>query len=275
MTRSGSGETWAPYDLDVVAGVGDHGELAGPATSSRPRASFAPPVPPESATRCGYQSVSGRPVSLIPACDLLPDVDRDQQRRERLDQARRLELAAVDRAQAGDPADQFGDRALGLLRVAGDEDVLVELASSRSASFAALTVWSALTTVDPVGHHLLRLLGGRPLRDAEQPRRLARHRGGERDGRVDEDLALGWSAPLRFVRFSDWARKGTVSSTIGPRGAAARRSRAPRRSRRAAARGRAPRPPRRGRRRASRSRPAPRPRRAAARGRSRARRCRR
>ena len=70
--------------------------------------------------------------------------------------------------------------------------------------------------LDALGHHLLRLLAGRALRHAEQARGLAGHRGRERHGGVHQDLP-GWSAFFRFVRFSDWARNGTDSTTIGPR----------------------------------------------------------
>src|SRR5437588_11932998 len=77
---------------------------SGPTTSSIPRASFAPPVPPASTT-------TGPPLKLPRSQardldagpDLVPDVDRDDQRGQLLDDPRRLQRPAVDGPEALDP----------------------------------------------------------------------------------------------------------------------------------------------------------------------------
>src|SRR5437763_3883733 len=153
-----------------------------PATSSMPRASLAPPVPP-ARTTTGPAIIGGRPlhprpsgvaanlrltsssvvaIALLfrlpasssrsvfarrngrgfrgrpqldalqagqpdPGVRLVAAVDRDQQGGERLGDARHLEAAAVDAAQAGDALNQL--RRLALVRppVAADQHVLVQV----------------------------------------------------------------------------------------------------------------------------------------------------
>ncbi len=56
----------------------------------------------------------------------------------------------------------------------------------------------------PLGHHLLRLLGGRALPDAERAGRLAADRGGERHRAVDQDLAR----PQRLAQVVEVLRLG-------------------------------------------------------------------
>src|SRR3954452_10626292 len=90
--------------------------------SSIPRASFAPPVPPARRT-----TGLGKPGDLDARARLVADVDPDDERRHRLEDAGHLEPAAVHAAQPGDPLDDLGHRLLVRLPVAGEEDVLVEL----------------------------------------------------------------------------------------------------------------------------------------------------
>ena len=85
-------------DLDVVARVGDHRRARRRRTSSMPRASFAPPVPP-ARTTTGPGSV-GRPVMRMPACVLWRMLMRDHQRRQRLGDPRRAR-AGRRRSRAG------------------------------------------------------------------------------------------------------------------------------------------------------------------------------
>ena len=82
---------------------------------------------------------------------LVADVDRDQQRRQLLDDPRRLQRPGVDRAQAGDQLDQPRDPRLVGLAVAADEHVLVELVRRGRRGVGAPTVCSAATTVTPSG----------------------------------------------------------------------------------------------------------------------------
>ena len=78
--------------------------------------------------------------------------------------------------------------ALSALRLAADQDVLVQLGVAVGEVGGADGVERG-DDGDAVGHHLLRLLGGGALPDAERASRLARHRRRERHGAVDEELA--------------------------------------------------------------------------------------
>ena len=73
--------------------------------------------------------------------------------------------------------------------VAADQDVLVEVVLEVGEQRGADRV-KGRDDAHAVGGHLLRLLGGGALPDAERAGRLAADRGGERDGRVDQQLAL-------------------------------------------------------------------------------------
>src|SRR5690348_8055544 len=97
---------------------------SGPRWSSRPPASFAPPVPPERSTT-KLVGQAGDPDSGV--LDLVPRVDRDQQRGLLFEDARDLEVAAVHRPQSRDPPHELGDVVLGLAVVARDQDIFVEL----------------------------------------------------------------------------------------------------------------------------------------------------
>src|ERR1700716_112660 len=86
-----------------------------PITSSMPRASFAPPVPPASTTTGPFTAVTllprsarGQPRDLDTGAYLVAHVDRDDQRRHLLDDPGHLERSAVNRAQAGDGVHQRG-----------------------------------------------------------------------------------------------------------------------------------------------------------------------
>src|SRR6202012_1723379 len=104
-----------------------------PTTSSMPRASFAPPVPPAS-TRTGPGALTGsdprramvQAGDLDPCPDLVAHVDGDEQRGELLDDARHLKGPAVTGAQPVDPVHQFDDHGLVGLAVTADQHVLVE-----------------------------------------------------------------------------------------------------------------------------------------------------
>src|ERR1700709_1652951 len=82
-----------------------------PISSCIPAASLAPPVPP--ASRAILTAADLLPVVAVgksgkpdPGVGLVAAVDRDQQRRQLLDDARHLQRPRVDRAQAGDQLDQ-------------------------------------------------------------------------------------------------------------------------------------------------------------------------
>src|ERR1700684_1129734 len=124
---------------------------SGPTTSSIPRASFAPPVPPASTTTFPFSDTSrdggeaGTPAftgaapgkgempwrSLPPrvreprdpdACmGLVACVHRDHQRRERLGDTRHLQAPTVHAPQSVDPLDQLRRAALVIARVPAHE----------------------------------------------------------------------------------------------------------------------------------------------------------
>ena len=98
-------------DLDVVAGVRDHGEPRGlDDVEHAPRELGAAGAAGEDDDICRFQSLPrvrrAAPSRRMPGVGLVARVDRDQQRRERLGDARHLQAAAVDAAQALDPLDQ-------------------------------------------------------------------------------------------------------------------------------------------------------------------------
>src|SRR5579884_1996572 len=93
-----------------------------PTTSSIPRASLAPPVPP-AITTTGLVKTGDLDAGL----DLVADVDRDDQRRELLDDPRHLERPAVHRSESLDLVDQVCELGLVGAAVTADQHVLVEL----------------------------------------------------------------------------------------------------------------------------------------------------
>ena len=89
----------------------------------------------------------------------------------------------------------------------------------RSPRLGALTVCSALTTTTPSGTISWACSAAEPCGTPSS--RVALPDTAAASGTVASTrIWPGSSAFLRFVRFSDWARKGTASSTIGPRRAA-------------------------------------------------------
>ena len=104
---------------------------------------------------------------------LVAGVDADQQRGQRLGDARHLEPAAVDAAQARDALDQLGGLRACRPSVAAHEHVLVERLRRGRERGGARPCAARTTTRTPSGHHLGRLLRGRALPDAEHPRRPA------------------------------------------------------------------------------------------------------
>ena len=79
---------------------------------------------------------------------------------------------------------------------------------------------SALTTVTPSGTISCACSAAEPW--GTPSRRVAFPDTAAASGTVASTrICPGWSASLRFVRFSDCARKGTARKTIGPRWAAA------------------------------------------------------
>src|SRR5438270_10390371 len=104
-------------------------DSSSPTTSSMPRASLAPPVPPASTTTV----TSGRRPALRrqarhadSGVALVPGVDREQQRGQRLGDACHLQPSAIDAAQARDALEQSGHRVLVAGVVAAHQDVLIE-----------------------------------------------------------------------------------------------------------------------------------------------------
>src|SRR5580700_7808284 len=141
-----------------------------PTTSSIPRASFAPPVPPARTTtwvvtaspgsRCAPRpgwSMRAQARDLDSGPDLVAHVDRDDQRGELLDDPGHLERAAVDRPQPWDRLYELGERHLVLAAVAAHEDVLVEVVVEVRQERCADGVERG-HHVHAVGRHLLRLL---------------------------------------------------------------------------------------------------------------------
>ena len=127
-------------------------------------------------------------VALLAGVCLVAAVDRDQHRRQLLDDPRHLQRPGIDGAQAGDQLDQAGDPGLVDLLVAADEDVLSQLGIGVGEGRGADRVQGG-DDGDPVGHHLLSLLRGGALPDAERAGRFAAHRGGQRHRAVDQDLS--------------------------------------------------------------------------------------
>src|SRR4051794_845079 len=170
-----------------------------PSASCMPAASLAPPVPPARTTQRPIPLTAIarlRPVVCVgeagdpdPRVRLVAAVDADQHGRQRLDDPRLFERARVDRAQAIDQLDHGRDAALVGLLVAADQDVLVErLIAGQDRGAHGV---EGREDGDTIGRHLLGLLGSRALPDADGAGRFARDRGGEGDGAVDQQLALG------------------------------------------------------------------------------------
>src|ERR1700733_11690089 len=134
-----------------------------PTTSSMPRARFAPPVPPASTTT-GPVALTGPDPrrSMVqagdpdPRPDLVAHVDRDEQRRQLLDDARHLQRAAVDAAEPVDEVHQLDDPGLVGLAVAADQHVLVEHVIEIGEQGGADGV-KGRDDADSVGDHLLGL----------------------------------------------------------------------------------------------------------------------
>ena len=156
-----------------------------PATSSIPRASLAPPVPPASTTT-GPAHPS--PTIRTPVLAAVVRVDPDQQRLELLGHPRLLQRPRVDAAQPVDPLDQRDRLVLVRRVVAAHEHVLVEHRLGVAQARRRHRVERG-DDAHAVGHHLRRLLRGGALPDAERPRSLARDGSGERHRRVDQQLA--------------------------------------------------------------------------------------
>ena len=200
-------------------------ESSAPSSSCIPAASLAPPVPPASSAtfirprlRHAQWSLSGEPGDADPGVALVAGVDRDQERGQLLDDARRLERAGVDCPQARDQLDDPGDPRLVGLAIAADQDVLVELRLG-SPRAGALTVCSAETTVTPSGTISCACWAAEPCQTPSE--RVALPLTAAAVGTVQSTRSWpGSSASRRLLRFSDWARKGTVRKTIGPRRAA-------------------------------------------------------
>ena len=224
----GVGRDVDAVDLHVVAGVGDHRQVLG-ADHVEQAARQLRAAGAAGEERYATRARSGRPVSLIARVRLVADVDRDQQRRQRLDQARRLERAGVHRPQAGDPADQLGDRCAwrpcGRRRPARPRRVGRR---GRRASRAS-TVCSALTTVTPSGTISCACSAAEPWGTPSS--RVALPETAAASGTVASTrIWPGCSAPLRLVRFSDWARNGHGQEDDLGRASRPRRSPARRRA---------------------------------------------
>src|SRR5579884_730375 len=97
-----------------------------PTTSSIPRASLAPPVPPASTTT-GPLTPRSQPGDLDSSSYPMARVDRNDQRRQLLGDPCHLEPATIDRAQALDPLDQLGHLGLVGGSIAAEQDILVQL----------------------------------------------------------------------------------------------------------------------------------------------------
>src|SRR4051794_38182716 len=197
VIRSGSGETSTPA-ISMSSAVLAITERPSPRASCIPAASFAPPVPPARTTHrpipltaisCLRPVVGvGEAGDLDAGVRLVPAVDADQQRRQRLHDLRLIQWARVDRPQSVDQLDDRRHPCLVGLAVTADQHVLVELLLA-GQGWCAHGV-EGRDDRDTVGSHLLGLLGRRALPDPERPGGLARDRGREWDRAVDEQLAF-------------------------------------------------------------------------------------
>ncbi len=266
----GVGRDVGAVDLDVVAGVGDHDELARDRRRRASRGRAWRRRCPRRARRPG-RSQAG---DLDSGPDLVADVDRDEQRRELLDDPGHLERPAVDR-RAGPAISPTSSITLALSSRRSPQTSTSSSSSwSRSVSSAALTVWKAETTRTPSGAISCACWAAEPCHTPSV--RVALPLTAAASGTVASTSS--WpsrSAPLRFVSVSDWLRNGTLEHDelgLGDRLGVLRPVNEPSGT---CLGGLAGGLVRRARRRASRSRSGRRPGRAAARARTRARRCRR
>ena len=123
----GVGGDVGAVDLDVVAGVGHYDQVVGTDHVEHPARQLRPAGPAgehDDRARLGGQSIQAR--DLDSGAGLVAHVDRDEQRRELLDDPRHLQRPAVHRAQPVDLVHQLDDLGLVSLAVTADEDVLVE-----------------------------------------------------------------------------------------------------------------------------------------------------
>ena len=181
----GVGRDVGPVHLDVVGGVDDDDEVLAHDVEQPARELRAAGAAGQDDDRRPHHS----PVILIPAWVLwrtLIEIKSGVSASVIRAISRR---AGMDGAQAVDPLHELGDDLAVGLAVAAQQDVLVEGVVEVGQQRRADRVQAA-HDAHAVGDHLRRLLGGRALPDAEQPRRAAGDGGGERDGRVDQDLAL-------------------------------------------------------------------------------------
>ncbi len=161
-----------------------------PGTSSIPRASFAPPVPP-ARTTTGRRH---KPVILIPACALwrtLMEMSSGVSCSVRRAISRRP--ASTQRSPSMRSISVHDGLLVGLA-VTAHQDVLVERVAEVAQQRRADGV-QRRHDADAVGRHLLGLLRRGALPDAQRARRLAGHGGRQRHRRVDEQLPLAQGAP--------------------------------------------------------------------------------
>ena len=155
----GIGGDVGAVDLDVVGGVGDRRRARRrPRRASRGRAWPRPSRRRGRLLRPSGHRSSGRPGDAHPGVSLVAGVDRDQQRGQRLDDARHLQAPGIHAAQPGDPPDDLARRArLSALR---SPQISTSSSSSwsRSESVEALTVCSARDDAHALRRHLRRLL---------------------------------------------------------------------------------------------------------------------
>ena len=127
------------------------------------------------------------PAKRIPACTRLRLFTEIRSGVRPLDQARRLQAAAVNRAQAVHAPDELRHPALGTAGVAGHGHVLFDGLPQVRERVRRHGVQRA-HDIDARRYELAGLLAGGPLRHAQQARGPAGHRRGERHRCVHQDL---------------------------------------------------------------------------------------
>ena len=205
-------------DLDVVAGVGDHDQLVGPTTSSMPRASFAPPVPPAST----HDSGSARSSTLTPRVvrqagdaharvGIVLGIDRDHQRV--IDSAMRA-ISKRPQSTQRSPSIRWSKSAAWLL-------------SSRKSPQPARPGRGRLEVGQrgradrvqgrddshPVGRHLQACCAADPCHTPSMRVALPADGGGQRHGGVDQELARAQRA-LDVCERLGLAAEGTLRMIV-------------------------------------------------------------
>ncbi len=181
-----------------------------PTTSCMPRASLAPPVPPARTTTwlagegvrggspaplpspCGAPTPTAPPAAPSDGCPRGPCSAEFTAISIAVSDSVVRAISRRPQSTQRSPSICCSSAAASRLSARASPHTSTSCSSawSRSVSEAALIVCRALDHAHTRARHLLRLLRGRALPDAEHARRLAAHRGRKRHRRVDQQLSL-------------------------------------------------------------------------------------